>query len=158
MAQYSQVAYAQPLIGPVTGANGLIKAQVEIIAGPTGRPVITEIGFCLAMNQTVQSTGLMSLGVPSVNGVGPQFSIDDNLPYDPNYINSDLRLANNWTVAPVAPTSFIRRQSISACAVVATPFMWRFPRGLTMTQGQHFALFYTGAYPSLFDFWVEWDN
>lgn len=164
MAQYSEVGYSWTY--PAWTITGTNRALLELIAGPTDRPVITEIGFHLTTTFQLTTTVALGLGVPAANGVGPQPSMFGSQPYEANYPASAVQMITAWVKPPTAPTTYLRRQSVvqgffnSADGMFATPCVWKFPRGLTMSQNQHLVVFALSAIQTgvVADVWTEWDN
>lgn len=138
-------------------------AIIEIIAGPTDSPIITQIS-CGALNSGQNFCGF-GLGVPAVRGIGQQPPIFPPGIYDPNNAQSSVTVASAWQIPPTAPTKFLRRVSFNSIAL-AQDSLWSyltFPRGLKLNPSTSLVLFGipagTGAAKwYAYEWSVEWDN
>lgn len=160
MAQYGQAVYAEPIL-PISATGVITQAIAEIVASPTSRPIITEIGLMVS-NAGGASNGFIGLGVPSSNGQGGQLHPWGGVALDPSSAPQALVIYNAWTKQPGAPTSYLRRISTGPAANIPNPaWFLRFPRGLAMSPGQHLVVYSicTAANRySLVDMWLEWDE
>ena len=160
VAQYGQTIYCN--LPTFTGAGGTVsQVMAELVANPTSRPVITEIGM-MVTNATGSASQFIRLGVPSSNGQGGQFSPWGGAALDPNSASQGLVIYNSWVVLPGAPSKYLRRVSTgSGASSPGQALVLRFPRGLIMTPGQHLVLYFASFNTNRYlvgDMWVEWDE
>ena len=135
-------------------------ALFEMRTGPTDRAVITEIGVNLIGANRGYAVGL---GVPVAQGVNPALGVGGAAAaFDVNNAASPIYVATQWNGAPpTAPATFKRRESSSmAAAGAAVPFVFRFPRGLTLAGSSSLVAWLIAvsgtAYLS-FEYYIEFD-
>lgn len=158
---YSVGGFGFPSGSPEATGGTNVGTLCEIIAGPTDRPLITEIGFTL-FNLAPAGPNVIGIGVPAAQGISPKGVAPGS--YDPNQPSTPVLFATSWRVPPTAPASFYRRITTANAGATTQllPLVLRFPRGLQMQASTSLVLYCIGAQAGfrlqISQFWIEVDT